>query len=74
MSHLKVGKTENFVISILTQSFIKISFHWSIVALQCVKNGIVDLICKIEIETQIQGINIRTPNQGREVEELGDWD
>ena len=48
------NRTENFVISILTQSFIKISFHWSIVALQCcVKNGIVDLICKIEIETQI---------------------
>ena len=37
------NRTENFVISILTQSFIKISFHWSIV----------DLICKIEIETQI---------------------
>ena len=39
------------------------------------KNGIDDLICKTETETQTQRTNIWTPS-GEEVgwDELGDWD
>ena len=39
------------------------------------KNGIDDLICKAEIETQMQKTNVWIP-RGKEVgrEELGDWD
>ena len=39
------------------------------------KNGTDEPICKAEIETQTQRINIWTPRGGKEEwDELGDWD
>ena len=39
------------------------------------KNGIDDLICKAEIETQTQRTNVWMPRgKGLLWEELGDWD
>ena len=38
------------------------------------KNGTDELICKAEIESQIQRTNLWTPKGQEQGEELGDWD
>ena len=39
------------------------------------KNGTVELVCRAEIETQMQRTNVWTPRgEGGEWAELGDWD
>ena len=52
----------------------KNKFH--IISLVCGiwKNGTDELICKAEIESQIQRTNLWTPKEQEQGEELGDWD
>ena len=38
------------------------------------KNGIDNLICKAEIETQMQRTNVWRPSRGGGQDKLGDWD